>query len=61
LSEYIRLQKMKYGEVPGSTLYRNQVKEVKFKLLIHNINRSISTSVIIQRGISTEPSIEILL
>ncbi|SMH45654.1 Transglutaminase-like superfamily protein, partial [Methanohalophilus portucalensis FDF-1] len=32
-----------------------QVKEVKFKLLIHNIDRSVSVSVIIQMGISTEP------
>ncbi|ODV48878.1 MAG: transposase IS4 family protein, partial [Methanohalophilus sp. 2-GBenrich] len=33
----------------------NQAKEVKFKLLIHNIDRATSISVIIQMRISTEP------
>jgi hypothetical protein len=48
--------KRKYREELRATKYRNQVKEVKFKLLIHNIDRAISVSIIIQMRISTEPS-----
>jgi hypothetical protein len=47
--------KRKYREELGARKYRNQVKEVKFKFLIHNIDRAISVSVIIQMRISTEP------
>jgi hypothetical protein len=47
--------KRKYGEELRATKYRNQVKEVKFKLLIHNIDRATSISVVIQMRISTEP------
>jgi len=47
--------KRKYGEELKATKYRNQAKEVKFKLLIHNIDRATSISVIIQMRISTEP------
>jgi len=49
--------KRKYREELWATKYRNQVKEVKFKLLIHNIDRAISVSMIIQMRISTEPSL----
>ncbi|KXS43362.1 MAG: transposase IS4 family protein [Methanohalophilus sp. T328-1] len=52
--------KRKYGEELRATKYRNQVKEVKFKLLIHNIDRATSISVVIQMRISTEPIIDIL-
>jgi hypothetical protein len=32
----VSVLKRKYGEELRATKYRNQVKEVKFKLLIHN-------------------------
>jgi hypothetical protein len=49
--------KRKYGEELKATKYRNQAKEVKFKLLIHNIDRATSISVVIQMRISTEPEL----
>ena len=52
--------KRKYREELRATKYRNQVKEVKFKLLIHNIDRAISVSIIIQMRISTEPIFQTL-
>ncbi|KXS42411.1 MAG: transposase IS4 family protein [Methanohalophilus sp. T328-1] len=45
----------KYREELRTRKYRNQVKEVKFKFLFHNIGRAISVSVIIQMSFSTEP------
>jgi hypothetical protein len=47
--------KIKYGEEIKATKYCNQVKEVKFKLLVHNIHRKTKITVIIKMGISTEP------
>ncbi|MCS3924834.1 transposase, partial [Methanosalsum natronophilum] len=47
--------KRKYGEEIKSRKYRNQVKEVKCKILIHNIERYNSFTIIIYIRISTEP------
>ncbi|MBC7086415.1 MAG: IS4/IS5 family transposase, partial [Methanomethylovorans sp.] len=35
--------------------YWNQLKEVKFKLLVHNLDRSIKVMIVIKMRISTEP------
>ena len=47
--------KRKYGEEIKSRKHRNQVKEVKCKMLIHNIERYNSFTIIIYIRISTEP------
>lgn len=47
--------KRKYGEEIKARGYRNQVKEVKIKLLIHNLDRSVKVRYIAQMSISTEP------
>jgi hypothetical protein len=52
--------KKKCGEKIKATRYRNRVKEARFKLLIHNIDRAIPVSVFIQMRISTVPIIDIL-
>ncbi|MBC7086807.1 MAG: IS5/IS1182 family transposase, partial [Methanomethylovorans sp.] len=36
--------------------YWNQLKEVKFKLLVHNLDRSIKVMIVIKMRISTEPT-----
>jgi len=47
--------KRKYGEEIRAKKYWNQVKEVKFKLLVHNLDRYIRVIFIVQMRISTEP------
>ena len=47
--------KRKYGEEIKARGYWNQVKEVKIKLLIHNLDRSVKVRYIAQMSISTEP------
>jgi len=48
--------KRKYGEEIKARGYWNQVKEVKIKLLIHNLDRYVKVRYIAQVSISTEPS-----
>ncbi|WP_342306519.1 transposase [Methanolobus sp. ZRKC5] len=47
--------KRKYGEAVRAKKYWNQVKEVKFKILVHNLDRYVKVIFIIQMRISTEP------
>jgi len=47
--------KRKYGEEIRAKRYWNQLKEVKFKLLVHNLDRSIKVMIVIKMRISTEP------
>ncbi len=47
--------KRKYGEEIKARKYWNQVKEVKIKLLIHNLDRYVKVKYIAQMSISTEP------
>ncbi len=47
--------KRKYGEAVRAKKYWNQVKEVKFKILIHNLDRYVKVIFIVQMRISTEP------
>jgi transposase len=47
--------KRKYGEEIKAKNYWNQVKEVKIKLLIHNLDRHVKVICIAQMRISTEP------
>ena len=47
--------KRKYGEEIKSRKYWNQVKELKIKLIVHNLDRSSKVVYVIQMRISTEP------
>jgi hypothetical protein len=47
--------KRKYGEEVRAKKYWNQVKEIKFKLLVHNLDRYVKVIFVIQMRISTEP------
>ena len=47
--------KRKYGEEIRAKVYWNQAKEVKFKILVHNLDRYVKVVLIIQMRISTEP------
>jgi HAD superfamily hydrolase (TIGR01509 family) len=47
--------KRKYGEEIKATKHCNQVKEVKIKVLIHNIDRHVKAIIYISMRISTEP------
>ena len=50
--------KRKYGEEIKAKNYWNQVKEVKIKLLIHNLDRHVKVICIAQMRISTEPKFQ---
>jgi len=47
--------KRKYGEEVRAKKYWNQVKEVEFKLLVHNLDRYVKVIFVIQMRNSTEP------
>jgi hypothetical protein len=47
--------KRKFGETLRARKFRNQVKEIKFKLIIYNINKNIVEIILIKLRISTEP------
>jgi transposase len=49
--------KRKYGEELRAKRYRNQSKEVKLKLLVHNLDRHVKVALILQMRISTEPNL----
>ncbi len=51
--------KRKYGEEIRAKKYWNQLKEIKFKVLVHNLDRYARVIFILQMRISTEPKIEI--
>ncbi len=52
--------KRKYGEEIRAKKYWNQLKEIKFKLLVHNLDRYARVIFIIRMRISTEPKFHIL-
>ncbi|WP_340819128.1 IS5 family transposase [Methanolobus sp. WCC4] len=52
--------KRKYSEEIRAKRYWNQLKEVKFKLLVHNLDRYVKVILIVKIRISTEPKIELL-
>ncbi|QLC49345.1 IS5 family transposase [Methanolobus zinderi] len=47
--------KRKYGEEIKARKYWNQVKEIKMKLIVHNLGRCAKVVYVIQMRISTEP------
>jgi hypothetical protein len=47
--------KRKYGENLRARKYRNQVKEVKFKVILHNLDRFVKTVFLVWMRISTKP------
>ena len=47
--------KRKYGEEIKARQYWNQVKEIKMKLIVHNLGRCAKVVYVIQMRISTEP------
>ncbi|WP_321417767.1 IS5 family transposase [uncultured Methanomethylovorans sp.] len=49
--------KRKYGEEVKAKKYWNQAKEVKLKLLVHNLDRYVKVTYIVQMSISTKPNI----
>ncbi|KGK98091.1 transposase [Methanococcoides methylutens] len=52
------LLKRKYGENLRARKYRNQVKEVKFKVLIHNLDRYVKIVCLVWLRISTKPQFQ---
>jgi len=53
--------KRKYGEEIKSRKYWNQVKEIKIKLIVHNLGRYAKVVYSIQMRISTEPQIQSIM
>ncbi len=47
--------KRKYGENVKAKKYWNQLKEVKFKILVHNLDRYVKVIIVVKMRISTEP------
>ena len=47
--------KRKFGEIVKARKFYNQVKEIKEKLLVHNINKKIVNSFWLKLRISTKP------
>jgi hypothetical protein len=47
--------KRKLGETLSTRTFRYQVKEIKIKLIIHNINKKVIEIICIKLRISTEP------
>ncbi|MDR6221732.1 hypothetical protein J2750_000164 [Methanococcoides alaskense] len=47
--------KRRYGENLRARKYRNQVKEVKFKVILHNLDKYVKTVFFVWMRISTEP------
>jgi len=50
------MAKRKYGESLCARKYRNQMKEVKFKVLIHNLDRHVKIVYLVWGRISTKPN-----
>jgi len=53
--------KRKYGEELKARKYRNQVKEIKIKLIVNNLGRYAKVVYVIQMRNSTEPNILFIL
>ncbi len=53
--------KRKYGENLRARKYRNQVKEVKFKVILHNLDRYVKTVFFVWIRISTKPKYSFIL
>lgn len=51
----ISVVKRKFGETLRARKVRNQVKEVKVKLIVYNINKKVIETIWIELRISTEP------
>ncbi len=49
----------KFGEVLRARKFYNQVKKVKIKLLVYNINKKAGEIICIKLGISTEPAFHV--
>jgi transposase len=49
--------KRKFGEVLRARKFFNQVKEIKIKLIVYNINKKVVQIICIKIGISTEPKL----
>jgi transposase len=47
--------KRKFGEVLRARKFYNQVKEIKIKLIVYNINKKVVQIICIKIGLSTEP------
>jgi predicted enzyme involved in methoxymalonyl-ACP biosynthesis len=47
--------KRKYGEEIRAKRYWNQLKEIKFKLLVHNLDRYVKVILVVKMRFSTEP------
>ncbi len=50
--------KRKFGETIRARKFRNQAKEIKFKLIVYNINKKVIEIICIKLRISTEPIIK---
>ncbi|MPM67703.1 hypothetical protein SDC9_114627 [bioreactor metagenome] len=53
--------KRKFGDVLRARKYFNQVKEIKLKLIVYNINKKVVEIICIKLRISTEPFYYIFL
>jgi hypothetical protein len=53
--------KRKYGEEMRAKKYWNQLKKVKFKLLVHNLDRYVKVILVVKMRISTEPKLLTIL
>jgi transposase len=53
--------KRKYGEEIKARNYWNQVKEIKIKLLVHNLDIPVKVIYIVQMRISTEPHFQLFI
>lgn len=53
----ISVIKRKFGETLKARKFYNQIKEIKIKLLVFNINKKLITLFLLKLRISTEPAI----
>lgn len=55
----ISVAKRKFGEVLRERKFHNQVKEIKLKLIVYDVNKNMVEIIYIKLRISTEPKIYI--
>jgi len=53
--------KRKFGDKIRTRKFRNQGKEIKFKLIVYNINKKVVEIICVKLRLSTEPIIYILI
>ena len=53
--------KRKFGETLRARKFRNQVKEIKLKLIVYNIDKKVVEIICIKLRISTEPQFNLFL